>query len=477
MVKPFFITTPIYYVNDVPHIGHTLTTVVADIIARSHKLRGEEVFLLTGTDEHGAKVAEAAKNDGLSPQAYTDKVTKTFSEIWPKLGIQVDYFIRTTNPDHVRIAQAFLQKLYDQGAMYKDWYRGLYCIGCEKFLTQDDLTDGVCPFHPNRKPEKQKEENYFFKLKSFIPTLIDALTDEHHPHHYDILPLSKKNEVLSKLKLGVSDLSISRQKVEWGIPLPWDSGQTCYVWVEALMNYYSAPQIIGKELWPADVHLVGKEILWFHSVIWPALLIAADLPVPKTIFAHSFYMIDGQKMSKSLGNVIAPQKLIEKFGADGTRYLLAQSFPYENDSNVGWGAFTKTYNADLANGWGNVVQRVSKLAHDADIAGKKTSEVITLYQEYYNAMDTFRFHDILSHVWVNIAEVDRLIDQNKPWELAKVDPKKARVVLEDLIMRVLRINTHLKPFMPETSKEIERRLTSSPVEVGPPLFPRVTEQP
>lgn len=271
MINKFYITTPIYYVNDKPHIGHTCTTLAADILARYHKLKGEEVFFLTGTDEHGAKVAEAAAAEGISPKEFCNKVSQTFSQIWPKLNIQYDFFIRTTNPKHEKIVQEVLTKIYQNGDIYKAKYEGAYCVGCEKFINEGDLVNGHCPLHPNHPIEIQSEENWFFRLSKYAPTLIEAIEKENHPCHYEITPESKRNEVLAKLKAGVKDLSISRAQVSWGIPVPWDKTQTIYVWVDALFNYYSAAKITGREnFWPADLHLIAKDILWFHTVIYKA---------------------------------------------------------------------------------------------------------------------------------------------------------------------------------------------------------------
>lgn len=506
MAKKFYITTPIYYVNDVPHIGHTCTTVAADILARYHKLLGEDVFFLTGTDEHGAKVAEEAAKAKLTPLEFCDKVSKTFSDIWPKLDVEYDYFIRTTNPKHENVVSELLQKIYDNGDIYKKKYEGWYCIGCEKFLTDVDIVNGRCPLHSNKELEWQSEANYFFKLSKYIPNLIDGIENASSKFHYLISPAAKREEVLSKLKLGVGDLSISRANVPWGIPIPWDKTQTIYVWVDALINYFSALKINKKEeFWPANLHLIGKEILWFHAVIWEAMLISAEVAVPKGVFAHSFYMIDGAKMSKSLGNVISPGALLEKFGVDGTRYLVASSFPYADDSDVGIGKFTEKYNADLANGLGNLVARVLSMAERyyegkiPDYSGDYKQHPLQVlerdvWKRYDEAFSEYRLGVALEDIWVLITAVDKYIDENKPWEMVK---KGKTDELSDVIYALLGtvkdIAWLIYPFMPETAREIGRRLgveailEGKPVykdswtdlkqgtktKTGPPLFPRI----
>ena len=469
MTKKFYITTPIYYVNDVPHIGHTCTTLVADIIARYHKLLGEEVFFLTGTDEHGAKIAEAAKKSGLTPKKFCDQVSKNFQEIWPKLNIQYDYFIRTTNPQHERIVQEFIEKIYEKGDIYKDKYEGFYCVACEKFVTETDLVDGKCPFHPTQKLQKQTEVNYFFRLSKYVPELIKAI----EKNEYLILPKAKRKEVLTKLKAGVNDLSISRASVSWGIPIPWDKKQTIYVWFDALLNYYTALKINKKEkFWPPTVHLIGKEILWFHTVVWQAMLLSAGISLPKVIFAHSFYTIDGQKMSKSLGNVISPKQLLEKFGVDGTRYLIASSFPYENDADVGWKKFEEKYNADLANGLGNLVARVAKLCEKANFTPPCYDDTYhhSKFKKFHKLMLEYKVNEALEFVWEKISKADKYINDTQPWLL---EGEKLNKILNYLVKEIREIALLLTPFMPETSKKIRQQFSGPKIKSQKPLFPRI----
>jgi methionyl-tRNA synthetase len=404
-MKKFFITTPIYYINDIPHIGHTCTTVAADIVARLHRIKGEDVFFLTGTDEHGQKVAETAQKEGLGVKEYCDKIAPRFEEAWKNLDISFDYFIRTTDPKHEKVVGEVLQKIYNNGDVYKAKYEGLYCIGCEKFLTETEIVDGHCPLHPPEKTVFKSEENWFFKLSKYVPEIIKLIENEETNY---IFPSGKRAEILAKLKAGVKDVSVSRENVEWGITTPWDSKQTVYVWIDALINYYSATQFVEgpptasqsgrvnkKNFWPADLHLLGKEILWFHTVIWQAILLSAKIELPKKTYTHSFYMIDGQKMSKSLGNVISPQQLIDLFGIEGSKYLIARSFPSENDSDVGIERFKEKYNADLANNLGNLVSRVAKLSE-----GQKTEEIkIEFDSEFEKLIDNLKLDEAFGLVF------------------------------------------------------------------------------
>lgn len=466
--KKFYITTPIYYINDVPHIGHTCTTVAADIVARLHRQLGEEVFFLTGTDEHGQKVAECAQKEGVDTQTYCDKIAPRFVEAWKNLNISNDFFIRTTDSRHEKVVGELLQKIYDKGDVYKAKYEGLYCVGCEKFLTETDLTDGHCPLHPVEKTVQKSEENWFFKLSKYAPQLIELI--ENSETNY-IFPEGKKAEVLAKLKAGINDISLSRENVEWGIPLPWDKSQTSYVWFDALINYYSATQFVeGKsEFWPADLHLLGKEILWFHTVIWQAMLLSAEISLPKKTYTHSFYMIDGQKMSKSLGNVISPQQLVDLFGVDGARYLIARSFPTENDSDVGIERFKEKYNADLANNLGNLVSRVCKLGEGLTV---KSSE-LGVDEKYLGLVNNLRFDEAIGWVFENyIDKSNNRLNEVTPWKLENNDPLRIAVLSE--CAQNLRIAaTALLPIMPDISKNILEQLDGKIKPLKSGLFPRI----
>lgn len=469
--KKFFITTPIYYINDVPHIGHTCTTVAADIIARLHKQLGEDVFSLTGTDEHGQKVAESAEKENLSPQDYCDKISPRFENAWKDLNIGFDFFIRTTDSRHEKVVAELLQKIYDNGDAYKDKYEGWYCIGCEKFLTETELVDGYCPLHPPEKTVRKSEENWFFRLSKYVPKLIELIENDETNYIY---PEGKRSEILAKLKAGVRDISLSRENVEWGISVPWDTKQTVYVWFDALINYYSATQFLDnkKDFWPANVHLIGKEILWFHTVIWQAMLLSAGFTVdqlPKKVYIHSFYMIDGQKMSKSLGNVISPQQLIDLFGVDGARYLIARSFPSENDSDVGIERFKEKYNADLANNLGNLVSRITKLAE-----GLKTDEIENnLDQKFVELIDNCRYDEAIGLVFEKfINNSNAKLNEVTPWKLEKTDQKRIEV-LNYCVNNLKQAANHLKSITPETAQKILNCFDGEVKPLEKPLFPRI----
>lgn len=473
MTKKFFVTTPIYYVNDVPHIGHAYTTLAADILARYYreKLGKENVFFLTGTDEHGQKVAQAAKEKGVSPEEFVDSVAPRFEDAWQLLNINYDYFIRTTNPKHEKIVSSLLQKIYDNGYIYKGTYKGLYCVGCEKFLTETELVNGRCPLHPNKEPVKQEEENYFLKLSELSKKVLEKI----EKGEYEILPTERKNEVVGRLRGGVEDISISRAGVSWGIPVPWDKSQTIYVWVDALINYYSATQFVEgkKKLWPADLHLIGKDILWFHTVIWQALLIAAGIDIPKKIFAHGFFTIDGQKMSKSLGNVISPKQLVDRYGVDGARYLLISAYPFGSDGDISLERFDERYNAALANGLGNTISRVAKLAEKSGIEFEKTesSEEISRPAQK-EALENLRFDAVLQNIWnVDLFPIDSHIDQHSPWTIK--DKNKLKLILQEEVNDLRELAAKIEPFLPETADKIEKQFKGPKIKSGKPLFPRL----
>jgi len=465
----FFVTTPIYYINDIPHIGHTCTTVAADVLARLHRQLGDEVFFLTGTDEHGQKVAECAQKVNLDAQTYCDKIAPTFVNAWKNLNISNDFFIRTTDIRHEKVVAEFLNKIKENGDVYKDKYEGWYCVGCEKFMTETDLVEGHCPLHPPEKTVKKSEENWFFKLSKYVPKLIELI--ENDDTNY-IFPQGKRAEVLAKLKGGVNDISLSRENVEWGIPVPWDTKQTVYVWFDALINYYSATQFLENKanFWPASLHLLGKEILWFHTVIWQAMLLSAKIEIPIKTFTHSFYMVDGQKMSKSLGNVISPQQLIDLFGVDGSRYLIARSFPGENDSDVGIARFKEKYNADLANNLGNLVSRVCKLADKLQTSNFK----LQMDRKYIELVDNLKLDEAISLVFAKfIDESNNQLNIVAPWKLEPNDPKRIEV-LTKCVNNLRQAAYYLTPIMPDTCEKITKALEGEikPLEQG--LFLRIS---
>ncbi|MCX6784231.1 MAG: methionine--tRNA ligase [candidate division WWE3 bacterium] len=480
MLKKYYVTTPIYYVNDVPHIGHTCTTVAADILARYHRLLGDDTFFLTGTDEHGAKVAEAATKAGMSPKDYCDFIAPKFESNWLKINLSFNAFIRTTNPEHIKIVQELTQKTYDKGDIYKGVYEGLYCVGCEKFVTESELVDGKCPLH-NRVPEKLKEENYFFKLSKYVDTLIRAIEDPNDKNHFEINPISKRNEILSKLKLGdIPDTSISRQAkvVPWGIPIPWDNSQTIYVWFDALPNYYTATKIFDRPGFFENMHhTIAKDIAWFHAVLWTAMLISLELPLPKEVFIHSYFMVDGQKMSKSLGNVITPQDLIDRYGVDGARFLIAAYFPRDDDSDVGFSRFTQKYNSDLANNLGNLFSRFTRLAEQVKL---KNDEVVSTFKDvialessqiFKTAIETLHFSQAVEDIAAKVTVVNKELQEAKPWEIE--DAEKRQTYLKTLIPKILEIAILISPIIPGTSEKLVTGLSGEIKFIGA-LFPRVS---
>ncbi len=461
-MNKFFATTPIYYVNDIPHIGHTYTTVAADVITRYWKQKGYDARLLTGTDEHGTKIAEAAKKHGKEPKEYADEISEEFKKAWKKLNINYDRFIRTTDEDHIKVAQKFLQKLYDKGAIDPKprLYKGMYCVGHEKFMSPEELVNGLCPDHQT-KPVEHSEENYYFRLSSYQERLEHLINSD----EIRIRPKSRKNEILGKLKQGLADISISRANLEWGIPLPFDKKHTSYVWIEALINYYTYGS--QNNLWPADLHLVGKDILWFHAVIWPAMLLAIDEELPKEIFAHGFFTINGQKMSKTLGNVIKPEDLVNKYGVDGTRYVLLTAFPFGEDGDFSWDVLDRLYNANLANGLGNLVARVAKLCEQNAIIASEGSNVWCAGLE--EKLAEYKFNEAIAIIWELITEADKKINKEKPWESKG---EKLEAVLNDLVKRIQAIGYNLQPFLPQTSEKILKQF-SGKIKSATALFPRI----
>ncbi len=469
MDNKFYVTTPIYYVNDVPHIGHAYTTLAADISARywQESLGKNNVFFLTGTDEHGQKVAQSAEEHNKSPKEYADSVAPRFQEAWKLLNIKYDYFIRTTDPKHEKVVSNLLQKIYDNGYIYEGEYEGLYCIGCESFKTENEIVNGKCPLHPNKNLVHQKEKNYFLELKKLAPIILEKIKNK----ECNIKPPKREHEILSRLELGVENISISRAGVSWGIPVPWDKTQTIYVWVDALINYYSATQFVKEKekFWPPDLHLVGKDILWFHAVIWQALLIAAGIKeLPKTIFAHGFFTIDGQKMSKSLGNVISPKQLVDRYGVDGARYLTISAYPFGSDGDISFSKFNDKYNADLANGLGNLVARVATLAQNSKLSFPPSKK--SLEPDIDIWLQNCQFDKSLEFVWDKIKEADILINDKKVWELKGKEQKE---VLKFLVDDTRQIAHNLKPFMPETADKIEKQFKGPRIKKGEPLFPRL----
>ncbi len=473
-MKKILITTPIYYVNDKPHIGHAYTTIAADVLTRFFKGQGKDVFFLTGTDEHGINIARAAEKAGKDPKTFCDENSELFKGAWKNLNIQYDYFIRTTSKHHEKRVAEFLTKLKEKNAVYEKEYKGLYCSGCEKFLTEKELIDGKCPDHKT-KPEKVSEKNYFFKLEDYLKQVED-LIKKNKP---ELGPDYAKKETLGLFKQGLDDFSISRQKVKWGIELPFDENQTVYVWVDALLNYISGDGSSKFDsYWAKDghvIHLLAKDILKFHAIYWPAMLMAAGHKIPDREFIHGFFTINGQKMSKTLGNVIDPNNIVEKFGADAARYLLLSQFPFGQDGDIKEEKFIEKYNADLANGLGNLVSRVLTLASRNSIQYTENSndkEIFKIVKEteenYEKNMKEFKLYEALEEVLRLISFCDSYIEKEKPWQ--SKDKKKLKQVLSNLLYCISEIANLIAPFLPNTSEKIKNQLKSGKSE---PLFPRI----
>jgi methionyl-tRNA synthetase len=429
--QTFYITTPIYYVNDLPHIGHIYTTVVADTIARYKRMRGFDVRFLTGTDEHGQKIDRAARQQGIAPKELADRVVSRFHELWPSLGITNDDFIRTTDARHHQGVRALIARLQASGDIYKSSYEGLYCSGCEAFFPETQLVDGRCPDmgHP---VEAMKEESYFFRLSAYQKPLLDYYAA--HPEL--IRPASRYNEVMRFVEGGLKDLSISRASLKWGIPFPGDEGHVVYVWLDALTNYISAlgfgsdDATLYERYWPADLHLVGKDILRFHCVYWPAFLLSAGLPLPKQIFGHGWWLKDEKKMSKSLGNIVRPDHLLARFGADPLRYFLLREMTFGLDASFSDQGFVERYNSDLANGLGNAASRVLAMARryfigrtPAEACGESSVREVaeSVVARYLAAMDSLELQRALEAIWELLSAVDGYVNESKPWSVAKVE--------------------------------------------------------
>lgn len=473
MKNKFYVTTPIYYVNAQPHIGHLYTTVAADILARWHRQIGDQTFFLTGTDEHGAKIAEKAMEAGVEPQAFADGVAESFKTAWQSFNISNDRFIRTTEADHKKAVQRAVAVMLEKGAIYKDKYEGLYCQGCEQFKNEKDLVDGKCPDHLT-VPQWMSEEAYMFKLSQYEAELVKRIKAD----EIMVRPLERKNEILSFIEQhGLKDVAFSREKVKWGIPFPGDENHTIYVWADAFLNYLTGLGWTGEagecpEMWPADIQLMSKDILRVHATIWQAMLLALDLPTSKELFIHGFFMVEGQKMSKSLGNVIAPAELIERYGVDGARYLLMSATPFGHDGDIGRKFFDDKFTADLANGLGNLVSRVSKLLEQNEIiTDLKIGNDVELIKIVGENITDCRFDEALKVLWQKIGSLDELLSDKKPWKME--DKKEIEEVLIPTAQMILNIADLLQAFMPEISAKIIAQYSAKQIIKGESLFPRL----
>ncbi len=474
----FYITTPIYYVNAKPHIGSAYTTIAADVLARHHR-KTKDVFFLTGTAEHGSKMAASAAAAGQTPQEFVDANSQLFKDAWQKLNISYDDFIRTTEPRHEQAVTKFFEKLKESGKIYEGEYEGLYCVGHEAFIKESELdATGNCPDH-GKPPEKVKEHNWFFKLSEYTPVLKELITTG----ELVVEPIGRRNEVLAFIEQGLEDISISRQNVEWAMPLPWDTAQTIYVWLDELFNYctavgYGADQEKFKTYWPADLHLVGKDIIKFHGIIWPALLLAIGEAIPKKVFAHGHFTVDGQKISKSLGNVIDPVELAEAYSADVVRYFLLREIPFGNDGDFSHSRLQERYNSDLANGLGNLVSRslnmIEKFWPDFNEQPALPEGIVTIVAETQELLEQLAFDTSLTKLWQAVAWADGLVEATKPWELAKAGKdEELKEVLRQLYAVLQAVTQALEPFMPDTHAKLTALLAARPLKKpAEPLFAR-----
>jgi len=444
MTKKFYITTPIYYPNDIPHIGHAYTTIAADILNRWYKINGFKTRFLTGTDEHGKKIEKAAKAKGKKPREFVDDLVPKFKDAWKKLEIEYDRFIRTTDKDHEKKVKKILEKVYKKGDIYLGEYQGYYCTECEAYYTEKDLEDGCCPIH-KIKIEKLKEPSYFFRLSKYQDKLIKLY--EKNPKL--ILPSFRRKEIINRVKEGLQDLSISRTGFSWGIPFPFDKKHIIYVWFDALLNYVSG----AKGFWPADLHLIGKDILWFHTVIWHAILLSAGLELPKSVFAHGWWTFDKEKISKSRGKAINIDELIGIAGADSARYFLFRETVFGEDGDFSEKVLVERHNNELANKLGNLVSRVTGLTEKAGV--KKTENKLLKklnLKKTENLVENYEFDKALNEIFAFIDICNEYIQNKKPWET------KDKKILYELLDSIKAIAILLWPFIPSTSEKIAKHL-------------------
>jgi methionyl-tRNA synthetase len=464
--RSFYVTTPIYYVNAAPHLGHAYTTIAADVMARHHRQRGEDVFFLTGTDEHGEPVADAAKAQGLEPKELADRNAERFKALAPRLDATNDFFIRTSDPEHGRRVQEVLQRVYDNGYVHEGLYEGWYCPRCADFKVENEIEEGNrCPIH-HIELERHSEQNYFFQLSAFQERLEELYASQ--PDF--VAPRVRYNEALSFIKSGLQDISLSRAQLTWGVPVPWDPSHVFYVWFDALLNYYTALGFArdGEDLtdrfWPATYHVIGKDILRFHTVFWPAMLMAADLPVPQHVFVHGYLLMDGEKMSKSLGNVLDPFEIIDRFGTDALRYYVLRDVSFGEDGSVSTTAFEQRYETELANEFGNLASRTLAMVAryrdgrlpDAEVDPELAGDFDGLADRVAELIDRVQLTQALDEIWRRVRRLNRYVEEQAPWQLSK-DPDRAADldrVLCTLAEGLRVVTVLLAPWIPEASTKL-----------------------
>ncbi len=504
--KVFYITTPIYYVNDNLHLGHAYTTLGCDAISRWERLLGREVFFLTGTDEHGQKIEDVAKAKGTTAKAWADGIVENSKALWKELGVTYDRFIRTTDIDHEKVVQEFFKKLYEKGDIYKGEYEGWYCVSDESFFTETQLNEGKCP-DCGREVSKLKEESYFFKLSKYAPALL-----KYYDENPDFIqPVSRRSEMVNIVKDDLKDLSVSRVGVKWGIPVPFDDKHTIYVWFDALLNYLTAAgyyfdQKKFERVWPADIHMVGKEILKFHSVIWPAMLMALEVRLPKKVFAHGWWTVEGDKMSKSKGNIIDPRVFAQQFGVEPLRYFVLREVPFGLDGDFSQRSFTLRYNGDLANDLGNLLNRTLTMVEksyegvvptefQSDMSNPMKEINADLFSRVQKAMDRVALDQALEEIFKLVGRANKYIEESAPWTLLKQSKNEDHKAVMYNLCETLRLTAvYLKPFIPATALSIWKQLGLTQdfdqvrlpesgqwglfpkgikVQKGQPLFPRM----